>query len=65
MGNLTDFLFGKKVLDKAAGPKKEEPKTTQSTDYLKDQIKNTVPAKKEPIKPAAPGAMEKMKKGVK
>ena len=64
MGILSDFLFGKKTLEKAAGPKKEEPKMPQSTDYLKEQIKNTVP-KKAPIKPTAPGAMEKMKKGVK
>ena len=62
---ISDFLFGKKALEKAAG-KKEEPKTQpQSTDYIKEQIKKSVPPKAEPIKPAAPGAMEKMKKGVK
>lgn len=62
MGTVSDFLFGKKTLEKAAG-KKEEPKTApQSTDYLKEQIKKTVPPKPAP---APPGAMEKLKKGVK
>lgn len=63
MGALSDFLFGKKALEKAGGGTGKKPTPTppppQSTDYLKEQIKNTK------SKPAAEGAMEKLKKGKK
>ncbi len=59
---ISDFLFGKKTLEKAAGKKEEVKKAPQSTDYLKEQIKRSTPPKPTP---APPGALEKLKKGVK
>lgn len=42
MNDLTDFLFGKKVLKKAAGETEApKPTTTQSTDYVSEQIKKS------------------------
>ena len=41
MNDLTDFLFGKKVLKKAAGETEAPKPTTQSTDYVSEQIKKS------------------------
>lgn len=41
MNDLTDFLFGKKVLKKAAGETETPKPTTQSTDYVAEQIKKS------------------------
>ena len=42
-----DFLFGKKVLEEAAGKKKEKKPKAQSTDYLKRRIRETKTPDKE------------------
>jgi len=78
MNDLTDFLFGKKVLKKAAGETETPKPTTQSTDYVAEQIKkskksteppieydfnpNQVKDAKKPAKPMAPTALDKLKK---
>jgi hypothetical protein len=49
MSDITDFLFGKKTLKKAAAqgaPAPSTPSENQSYDYLKSQIAASAPQKK-------------------
>ncbi len=65
---ISDFLFGKKALEKAGGGTGKPtptPVPSQSTDYLKEQIKNSKPPTPTKVKPASDGALERLKKGKK